>query len=212
MRHLIFAILIGAMLMLGCEKQQEEKPLPAKSEAQPSVVEQVTQSTEALKKQATAVVEQGAERLKEAGVAAEQAAQQVMETATDEVAAVGEAVQQQAEQVKTELQQGTQLVNGLVEGVTGDKSQGGGLLSGVMTAAGSAVGEATAPEIVMIDNDYGQVSLPHVWHGKSFGCPTCHGANAPGPFELGKTTAHTLCKNCHKEKNGPVKCDGCHKK
>lgn len=213
MKRIVFAVLIGAVVVAGCEKKQEDKPVPVQPEAQTSVVEQVKQSTEMLTEQATAVVDAGAELLKEAGTAAEQAAQEVVETAAGDVAAVSDKVQQQVAEVQVDLQQqGTQLVNGLVSDVAGTKQQGADLLSGVMPVAGSVVGAVTPPETVEIDNAQGKVTLPHAWHGKSYGCPTCHGANTPGPFELGKTTAHTLCKNCHKEKNGPVKCGGCHTK
>lgn len=45
-----------------------------------------------------------------------------------------------------------------------------------------------------------------------YGCESCHGDTVPGSFELGKDTAHAMCKGCHKEQGGPTKCSGCHKK
>ncbi|MGE5188844.1 MAG: cytochrome c3 family protein [Gemmatimonadota bacterium] len=41
----------------------------------------------------------------------------------------------------------------------------------------------------------------------------CHGAKAEGKKVDLKEAFHKQCKDCHKkEKKGPVKCDGCHKK
>jgi hypothetical protein len=41
----------------------------------------------------------------------------------------------------------------------------------------------------------------------------CHGAKAEGKKVTLKEAFHKQCKECHKkEKQGPVKCDGCHPK
>jgi len=87
-----------------------------------------------------------------------------------------------------------------------------------LIVAGQQVQQAAevmkAPQNVVIDNKNGPVTLPHRVHGKSFGCPACHGDQAaPGPMQLGKEKAHALCKGCHKQKAaGPTKCSGCHVK
>lgn len=44
-------------------------------------------------------------------------------------------------------------------------------------------------------------------------CTKCHGAKTEGKKLSAKEAFHTQCKDCHKkEKKGPEKCDGCHKK
>ena len=49
--------------------------------------------------------------------------------------------------------------------------------------------------------------------GKEQMCSKCHGAKTEGKKVSLKEAFHTQCKGCHqKEKKGPVKCDGCHKK
>ncbi|NOQ41957.1 MAG: cytochrome C [Desulfuromusa sp.] len=72
--------------------------------------------------------------------------------------------------------------------------------------------EIQASETLVIENKNGNVALSHAEHGKLYGCASCHGDAVPGAFELGKDTAHTTCKGCHKEQGGPTKCGGCHKK
>ena len=75
-----------------------------------------------------------------------------------------------------------------------------------------AVPEVAVTPIIVITNSKANVTLTHAVHGKEYGCQSCHGDVAPGPFALGKTKAHTLCKGCHKVQNGPTKCSGCHVK
>jgi len=44
-------------------------------------------------------------------------------------------------------------------------------------------------------------------------CGKCHGDKTDGKNLSAKEAFHTQCKDCHKkEKKGPEKCDGCHKK
>lgn len=76
-----------------------------------------------------------------------------------------------------------------------------------------AMSAMEGPEIIVIDNEKGPVTLPHKKHGETLGCATCHAEAAPGPLELGKDAAHKLCKECHKEKGaGPTGCSECHGK
>ncbi|MFA6149104.1 MAG: cytochrome c3 family protein [bacterium] len=49
--------------------------------------------------------------------------------------------------------------------------------------------------------------------GKEQKCGKCHGAKADGKKVDLKESFHKQCKDCHKkEKKGPTKCEGCHKK
>lgn len=58
----------------------------------------------------------------------------------------------------------------------------------------------------------GNVTFDHSMHKKAIGnCSKCH-EGAPGPMEVDKSVGHGLCKDCHKEMNGPTKCNACHKK
>ncbi|MDH4008050.1 MAG: cytochrome C, partial [Desulfuromonadales bacterium] len=42
-------------------------------------------------------------------------------------------------------------------------------------------------------------------------CAKCH-EGEPAKIAVDKDFAHTTCKGCHKEMNGPTKCNDCHKK
>lgn len=41
-------------------------------------------------------------------------------------------------------------------------------------------------------------------------CKSCHGVKPEAPKTM--TAYHKLCKDCHKQGNGPTKCSGCHVK
>jgi len=70
----------------------------------------------------------------------------------------------------------------------------------------------------------GPVPFGHKTHAEMFKpCATCHHKDKPGKERNCSTNCHggptmkevfhEQCKGCHmKEKSGPVKCDGCHKK
>ncbi|MDY6848824.1 MAG: cytochrome c3 family protein [Thermodesulfobacteriota bacterium] len=58
----------------------------------------------------------------------------------------------------------------------------------------------------------GNVEFNHKMHQKAAGkCSACHEGGV-GPIEVDKDFGHSTCKNCHKEMNGPTKCNECHKK
>ncbi|MDX1776727.1 MAG: cytochrome c3 family protein, partial [Desulfobulbales bacterium] len=70
-----------------------------------------------------------------------------------------------------------------------------------------------SPDVVVLENNKGEITMPHKEHGESFACETCHAENGPGPLSLGKEAGHKLCKGCHSEMQaGPTKCSECHKK
>ena len=85
-----------------------------------------------------------------------------------------------------------------------------------------AVVAADAPATVKLDAKMGTVTLDHAKHSGMTDCATCHhkgveagacstchdGTKAPAA----KDVFHKVCKDCHKEKNGPTGCKGCHVK
>ena len=72
---------------------------------------------------------------------------------------------------------------------------------------------ATPPAKVELKTQSGIVTFPHPAHAKS-PCKTCHADDKGGKIAgLDRDRGHALCRGCHeKEKKGPFKCTGCHKK
>mgnify|MGYP001774058534 CR=1 FL=1 len=139
----------------------------------------------------------------------ETAAKDVESQVTDMAASAETKV---SDATKEATETGSALLTGLAgkaQSVTDTQTTAQTSASDVVATAKASV---TPPETVVIENNYGNVTLPHAFHGKTYGCPTCHGDNTPGPFELGKATAHVLCKDCHKAEGAPTNCGGCHKK
>jgi hypothetical protein len=205
MRSCWIFILVLGLLLTGCgnkETATETGPTPAPP-AKSTAVEQVKKSADEVAKQATKMVEAGTQLIKDTGVAAEETAKEAVVTAKENLDTATEVVQKKAaavsEQVKNE---GTELLESLQKSTNDSINKGKNLLADT----------ETIQEILVIKNKNGNVSLPHAQHGKSYGCPSCHSESPPGPFELGKDKAHAMCKDCHKEKGGPLKCNGCHKK
>ncbi|SEA09023.1 hypothetical protein SAMN05660420_01173 [Desulfuromusa kysingii] len=184
-------LLVCGLLMVGCgEKETTTTPAPVPAE-KASAVEQVKKSANEAATQATKMVEAGSQLVKDAGVAAEETVKEVVTTAKEDLTVATATAKEKAVEVGKQI-----------------KQEGTDLITSVKTAASGI----KAPETVVIENKNGNVTLPHAEHGEMYGCATCHGDNPPGPFELGKDTAHKLCKDCHKEQGGPTKCSGCHVK
>ncbi len=59
----------------------------------------------------------------------------------------------------------------------------------------------------------GTVTFDHKAHQEALGgdCAKCH-EGEPAKIEVDKDFGHKTCKGCHKEMNGPTKCNDCHKK
>jgi opacity protein-like surface antigen len=70
---------------------------------------------------------------------------------------------------------------------------------------------ALAADTVVLEAKNGAVTFNHKAHADKLGCEACH-QGEPAKIELDKTSAHALCKDCHKAQNGPTKCGDCHKK
>ena len=257
MRTYWIIILVCGLLLTGCGEKEtttatESATAPA---VQPTVVEQVKQSTDNVAKKATEMVETGTQLVKDAAGDAKQAVKEVVATATEDVTAVAavakqktveivDTSKQKVVEVKEQLkQEGSLLLNGLEKNSAPSETPGNGLFPGTIptkavpevktpiiedkdsdtmsSAAAVATSVATpsevtaeiqASETLIIKNKKDNVTLSHAEHGKLYGCASCHGDATPGPFELGKKTAHTMCKGCHKEQGGPTKCNDCHKK
>ena len=75
-----------------------------------------------------------------------------------------------------------------------------------------AVTAVYASDVVTYENKKGNVTFDHKTHGEKLGCDACH-EGEPAKIEVDKAAAHgAACKDCHKEKGGPTKCNDCHTK
>ncbi len=93
-----------------------------------------------------------------------------------------------------------------------------------VSVAAFSVVAADAPDTVVLDASMGKVTFQHKAHttrvedcttchhqGVEAGaCTSCHDAKPEAP--KAKKVFHKLCKDCHKQNNGPTKCKGCHVK
>lgn len=72
---------------------------------------------------------------------------------------------------------------------------------------------AYAADVVTYDNKKGSVTFNHKEHADKLGsCDACH-EGEPAAIAIDKDSAHgAACKDCHKEKGGPTKCNDCHVK
>ena len=84
------------------------------------------------------------------------------------------------------------------------------LLVVVMLAAFVAA-PAFAADVITYEGK-GVVTFNHKAHADKLGCEACH-QGEPAKIEVTKDSAHgAVCKDCHKEKGGPTKCNECHVK
>ena len=83
----------------------------------------------------------------------------------------------------------------------------------MMILAFVGVNVAIAADTVTYENKKGTVTFNHKAHGEKLGdCAKCH-EGEPAKIAVDKNAAHgATCKDCHKEMNGPTKCNDCHKK
>lgn len=85
------------------------------------------------------------------------------------------------------------------------------LIVAVMLVA-FAITVAYASDVVTYENKKGSVTFDHKMHGEKLGCDACH-EGTPAKVAIDKNAAHgESCKDCHKDKGGPTKCNDCHKK
>lgn len=71
---------------------------------------------------------------------------------------------------------------------------------------------AYAADSVTYESKKGAVTFDHKGHGEKMECTACH-EGTPAKIAIDKAAAHgAACKDCHKEQNGPTKCNDCHKK
>lgn len=88
-------------------------------------------------------------------------------------------------------------------------------LAVVLFAAAALAGNAFAQDVIEFKASMGNVKFNHKKHQEALkDCKVCH-EKGPGKIEgFGKDYAHGKgCKGCHEQKKqGPVKCNECHKK
>ncbi|PLX74711.1 MAG: cytochrome C [Desulfuromonas sp.] len=71
---------------------------------------------------------------------------------------------------------------------------------------------AIAADVVTYENKKGTVTFDHKAHQEKLAdCAKCH-EGEPAKIAVDKGYAHDSCKGCHKEMEGPTKCNDCHKK
>jgi hypothetical protein len=83
----------------------------------------------------------------------------------------------------------------------------------MMLLAFVGVNVAIADDIYTYENKKGTVTFDHTAHKARVkdDCTKCH-EGTPAKIEVDKNFGHKTCKACHKEMNGPTKCNACHKK
>jgi hypothetical protein len=238
MKVIVLVVVALGLLIGGCEQKSEpvgQESTQVKPEATASLVDQTKTVVNEAVQQVDAAVDAGKEKLHQAGAAAEQAVQEVKENAAQDLAAGAVVAQEKAAQALAAVQQqasavkqdGGNLLNTLADKVNtatpaADSASaapaevapaGNDLLSNAVAVATDVVTASdTTVEILVIKNAKGNVTLKHALHGEKYGCAVCQGDGVPAAFELGKDRAHKLCKDCHKQNNGPVTCSGCHVK
>lgn len=72
---------------------------------------------------------------------------------------------------------------------------------------------AIAADSYTYENKKGTVTFDHKAHQEAVAgdCAKCH-EGEPATVEVDKAMGHGSCKDCHKEMNGPTKCNDCHTK
>ena len=72
---------------------------------------------------------------------------------------------------------------------------------------------AIASDVVTYENSKGNITFDHKAHQEKLGgdCAKCH-EGEPAKIAVDKDFGHNTCKGCHKEMNGPTKCNDCHQK
>lgn len=98
------------------------------------------------------------------------------------------------------------------------------VLSLILMFSQAALATEQGPAQIKLPSKKGVVNFDHAQHqqrvsdcvschhaGLDAGsCKSCHGVNPDAPKTM--TAYHNLCKDCHKQGNGPTKCSGCHVK
>jgi hypothetical protein len=85
------------------------------------------------------------------------------------------------------------------------------LIMAMLTFVG--VNVAIAADVVVYENSKGNITFNHKAHQERVAgdCTKCH-EGTPAKIAVDKDFGHNVCKACHKEMNGPTKCNDCHKK
>jgi DNA polymerase III gamma/tau subunit len=221
-------ILCSLLLMAGlsaCSEDQPQQQPPAEPQQQNA---ESSDAVEQAKQKANEAVEKAKASVEEAKEAVEKTVDEAVEKSAALVEDVkkktSETTQQAVEKAKSATAPAVEKVNQLVASSSQKlsnlsaetQSKEVDLTAMADSAAATAAKKASdivPPETIKLENKFGTVTLTHKFHAETYGCPTCHGDNTPGPFELTKDLAHSsMCKDCHQGSGGPVKCTECHVK
>ncbi|MGC9520040.1 MAG: hypothetical protein ACP5FP_10350 [Desulfuromonadaceae bacterium] len=213
------------LLLLGACSEDKQQKTPAEKP------QQATESTDALdkaKQSANEAVEKARASVDEAKEAVEKTVDEAVKKSTATVEEVkkktSETTQQAVEKAKSATAPAVEKANQLVasssqklSNLSAETQSKEGDLTAMADSAAATAAQKTSdivpPETIKLENNFGTVTLTHKFHAETYGCPTCHGDNTPGPFELTKDLAHSsMCKDCHQGSGGPVGCTECHVK
>ena len=207
--------LLAVLMLWGCnpDEKKAEAPVPETKSVVEQAMDKAVKVTETAKEKLEETTLEAADAINAADAVVEKA----ITVEEEKVAAAADAVSDAAKEVveavekkieiKAEQQAAVAVQEEKVEVAEKIEQQA----ASVVAVSGTA--ETTSVESVVIDNTNGKVVLLHKKHAAAFGCAVCHGEQKPGPFELGKEKAHTLCQGCHMEKKaGPTSCAKCHQK
>lgn len=186
-RLILLSIILTALLLTGCNTEEEQVPAAEPSQQEDHGATQTDQSQPAMENAG-----QEADSLQEE---LEDAGEEVADTAQALGHAAAEKTEQAAAKVAEETEEAGQAVEQQVE------------------EAEQTVADVDVPDIVTLEASFGNISFPHAVHADFLECTECHGSAEPGPMELGKDKGHELCQGCHKDQGaGPTGCRDCHKK
>jgi len=194
--QVILASIMTVLLLFGCSKAERETEAVPKKRA--AVEQPAGQTSETAQSDGAAgeAVPETTEQI--AGTAEEVATPAVSDEAVEETAA--------SETSASEEPAGS-VDHGEVEVVETPEA------SATEASSSGADASINVPEVVILKNSKGNITMPHKKHSTTFACQKCHGDAIPGPIELNMEKCHALCQGCHKEMGaGPTSCNGCHEK
>ncbi len=86
-------------------------------------------------------------------------------------------------------------------------------LAFVAAAILTAAVPVLASEVFEFKAKNGTVTFDHTAHQQRLNgdCAKCH-QGTPGKIGINRDVAHDMCTNCHREMNGPTRCNDCHKR
>ncbi len=225
--------IFSLLLLSACSKEQEQASIPPavqEQPAEPAALEKIKEVTAETVEKAKATMNEAKEAvekavdgaMKQSTEAVEKSKQALEDASTATKKSVSNAASSGVEKTKAAIAPAMDKATKIVEKSTKKISEINAEIqeeaklsieqAGSVTSSAAVEPPSAAPaEIIVLENNFGSVTLTHAFHGKTYGCTTCHGVSTPGPFELTKDLAHsTMCKDCHKSSGGPTGCTECH--